>query len=144
ALAIAMPCTAAAQVGPGGGFGRGIPGQGVPGSGVPGSGSYPSSRKQPDKKPAGPETHAASGADEGPKLPTTEPTLPEDPLALPKDVKDRIGSDFDPDAVEKGRTEEVKRRFLGLYYSEDSGKYHFKTAFPLFATREQNGDRATL
>lgn len=143
-LAFATPIAAGAQPGPGpGGFSNGgIPGAGIPGSGVPGSGSP--SRKQPDKKPTGPETHAASGADDGPKLPTQEPTLPEDPLALPKDSKVRLGSDYDPDRVEKGRTEEVKRRFFGPYYTEDSGNYHFRTAFPIFAHREQNGDKATL
>lgn len=142
ALVLAAPGLASAQYpggfGPGGGFGG--PGR-MPGGGLPGG-------RQPKKappKPTGPETHAASGADDSPtKLPSQEPTLPEDPLAVPKEVQSRIGSDWDPNAHEKGTTYDIKRRFYGLYYQEDSGDYHFKTAFPLWAERNQPNDRASL
>lgn len=121
------PLTARAQF-PGGGGGFGGP---------------PQQQKAPPKQ-EGPETHAASGADEAPKLPTQDATLPEDPLALPFSVKKRIGSDYDADTAEQGRQAEVKRRFYGLWYSEESGNYRFRTLFPLWAERTQPGDRASL
>jgi hypothetical protein len=117
---------------------------GLGGPGGPGIGATPPGGQSPPKQPAGPETHAASGADDSNKIPTQEPTLPEDPLTLPKGSKARIGTDFDPESVEKGRDDEVKRRFYGLYYSEESNKYKFRTAFPLWAERTQPGDRASL
>ncbi len=128
ALIVAAPAAAFAQMpgGPGGGFG-----------GPP--------QQKPPPKQEGPETHAASGADDGaPKLPTQEPSLPEDPLTIPKDAKKRIGSDYDAESAEQGRATEVKRRFYGLYYSEESGNYRFRTLFPLWAERTQPGDRASL
>ena len=131
ALIAATPALAVAQ----------FPG-GIGGPGGPGVGGPPQSKPPP--KQQGPETHAASGADDAPKLPTQEPTLPEDPLALPKGAKKRIGTDFDPDAAELARTEATRRRFYGLYYSEESSNYKFRTLFPLFAERDKNGDRAGL
>lgn len=113
------------------------------GPGGPGFGGPPQQQKAPPKQ-EGPETHAASGADEGPKLPTQEPSLPENPLQLPKNAKTRIGSDYDVESAEQGRAEEVKRRFYGLWYSEESGKYRFRTLFPLWAERDMDGDRASL
>ncbi|MEZ4300834.1 MAG: hypothetical protein R3B70_38225 [Polyangiaceae bacterium] len=128
-LFVATPLVARAQFpgGPGGG----------------GFGGPPQGQSQP-KQPAGPETHAASGADDAPKLPTQEPTLPEDPLTLPKGAKKKIGTDFDPDTAEQGRAAETKRRFYGLWYSEESGDYRFRTLFPFWAERNQGSDRASL
>lgn len=115
-------------------------GPGGPGGGFGG----PPQGQSPPPKQEGPETHAASGADETNKLQTSEPSLPEDPLALPQSAAKRIGTDFDPSTVEQGREAEVKRRFYGLWYSEESGKYRFRTLFPLWAERDMNGDRASL
>ncbi len=138
AFVTALPCVASAQF-PGGM----TPGGGPGGFGPGGAGAGGSKKKAPPKQ-EGPETHAASGADDAPKLPTQEPQLPEDPLALPKNAKLRLGTDYDPDTAEQGRDAEVKRRFYGLYYSEESGNYRFRTAFPLWAERTQPGDRASL
>lgn len=77
-------------------------------------------------------------------MPTQEPTLPEDPLALPKGAKKKIGTDYDPETTEQGRAKETKRHFYGLWYSEESGDYKFRTLFPLWAERTQPGDRASL
>ncbi len=138
AVVVAVPCVASAQF-PGGGM---SPGGGMgPGGGMtPGGGS----KKKAPPKQEGPETHAASGADEGVKPPTQEPTLPEDPLALPKGSRARIGTDNDPQSAEQGRADETRRRFYGLYYSEESGKYRFRTLFPLWAERTMPGDRTSL
>ncbi len=138
AVVIALPCVASAQF-PGGGMG---PGGGMS-PGGPGGGVGNTKKKAPPKQ-EGPETHAASGADDAGRMPTQEPTLPEDPLALPKASKARIGTDFDPQSAEQGRAEETRRRFYGLYYSEESGKYRFRTLFPLWAERTMPGDRTSL
>ncbi len=138
AVVVAVPCVASAQF-PGGGM---SPGGGMgPGGGMtPGGGS----KKKAPPKQEGPETHAASGADDGQKPPTQEPTLPEDPLTLPKGSRARIGTDFDPQSAEQGRADETTRRFYGPYYSEESGKYRFRTVFPLWAERTMPGDRTSL
>jgi hypothetical protein len=113
------------------------------GFGQPGMGGMGS--QQPaatPKKPAGPETHAASGA-EGAQLQTQEPTLPENPTQLSDDVRDAIGSDAETTpAAPVGN--KIERRFFPPYYSESSGRYTFKTIFPLWAQRTQGNDRATL
>lgn len=125
AIALAAPAAASAQVG----FGQPAPGP-------------PATQKAPP--PNMPETHAASGADEEDRLQTQEATIPQDPLAIPPAVQKRIGTDVDPDSVEKGRGLEVKRRFYGLYYEEESGDYRFRTAFPLWAERKMPDDRSSL
>ncbi|MBI4703431.1 MAG: hypothetical protein HY744_20145 [Deltaproteobacteria bacterium] len=90
-----------------------------------------------------PETHAASGAEEAPKLPTREPSLPEQPIEIPKPVRDTIGTNADAD-YERGRAPETERQFYGLWYAERSGSYQFRTAFPFWAERRQENDRASL
>lgn len=114
------------------------------GFGQPGMGGVQPPASQPTpQQPNTPQTHAASGADDGANIETQEPILPEDPSAIPDDVRKKIGTDADPD-VEEGRGPEVKRRFYGLWYSEESDKYKFRTAFPVWAQRDMPGDRATL
>ncbi|WP_437604801.1 hypothetical protein WMF20_26780 [Sorangium sp. So ce834] len=123
--ALAAPSVAAAQVG----FGQ------------PGMGPPPSSA--PSKPPPGtPETHAAPTSEESP-IQTQEPTLPEDPLAIPPQVKKQIGTN-DAGDWEVGRAAEIQRDWYGLYYGEKSGSYQFRTLFPLWAERRMPGDRATM
>jgi len=111
------------------------------GFGTPGAG--PPAQSAP-KPPPGMETHAAPGAEDNqPKLPTAEPTLPPDPLAIPPTVRKRIGTDADQD-VETGLGTKMERDFYGLYYSERSGNYRFRTVFPLWAERTMPHDRASL
>ncbi|AUX23753.1 hypothetical protein SOCEGT47_042830 [Sorangium cellulosum] len=120
---LAAPSVAAAQVS----FGQ--PGAGPP----PGASSPP---------PGTPETHAAPTSEESP-IQTQEPTLPEDPLEVPPAVEKQIGTN-DVGEWERGRAEEIQRDWYGLYYGEKSGKYQFRTLFPLWAERKMPGDRATM
>lgn len=83
--------------------------------------------------------------------PGSEPALPERPLATPKSVLKRIGTDFDPDVEETGREQRTTHRFYGPYYEERSGKYRLRLAFPVWAERTQPSrldpqvvDRASL
>lgn len=106
---------------------------------------------QPTLPPGTPEPHAASGASDQMVAPGSEPSLPEEPLQIPKRVEARIGSDLDPDNVETGRTTRTVQRFYGPYYEESSGDYRFRLAFPLWAERTQPSrldpsvpDRASL
>jgi hypothetical protein len=78
-----------------------------------------------------PETHAASGAEGAGSLETQEPTLPEDPLALPAPLRRRIGTNADPEAGPVPAP--LKRDFYGLYYGEKTDKYQFRTVPPLWA-----------
>lgn len=115
-------------------FGGG--GQPGPPGGPPGA--------QPGKPPPGGETHAAPGSDDDDgKLQTQEPSLPQDPLAIPPAAQDVIGTDFGRD-FEAGRGTKTERDFYGLYYAERSGSYQFRTVFPLWAERTQPNDRASL
>ncbi len=125
-----------------GGFGGGLPG---------GGGTGRSGPAKPKKKSNEPETHAASGASDEVVSPGAEPTLPAEPLAIPKSVENRIGSDAALDDPEVGRGPETSRHFYGLYYAERSGDYHFHTLFPLWFERKQPSledptktDRASL
>lgn len=100
----------------------------------------------PPSAPQGPppETHAASGAEDALTAVTGgEPRLPADPLAIPDEVADRIGSDAGHDR-EKGRGPTVDRDWYGLYYAERSGDFSFKTLFPLWFERRQPNDRASF
>lgn len=91
-----------------------------------------------------PETHAASGGDGAlPTVTGAEPRLPEDPLSIPPSVAEEIGTDIDRDR-ETGRGEETDRTWLGLYYSEKSGDFSFKTVFPFWFERKQPNDRASF
>jgi hypothetical protein len=121
----------------------------------PGGGGQapPQSSQQPQQKPppGTPEFHAASGASDQMVAPGSEPSLPEQPLKLTKPTLERIGSDLDPDWLERGRSTETKRRFYGPYYEETSGKYRLRLAFPVWAERVQPSilnpkvpDRASL
>lgn len=141
ALAILLGATrAAAQAGfgqPGGGFTQ-------PGGQLGGSTSGKPAKKAPAKKvPESEETHAATTGDGNAAIQTQEPTLPQDPLALPPDVEKRIGTSYDKDD-EHGRGTKTERDFYGLYYQEKSGNYRFRTLFPLWAERKMPNDRASL
>jgi hypothetical protein len=96
-------------------------------------------------------THAASGGDDALNPPGNEPSLPVDPLAIKKSAYDRIGTDLSPDLEERGQNPRFDRKFYGPYYSEKSGDYSFKLAFPIWAERTQPSrtsklklDRASL
>ncbi|CAN94709.1 MULTISPECIES: hypothetical protein [Sorangium] len=124
--ALAAPSVAAAQLG----FGQ------------PGMTQPPPASAPPKPPPGTPETHAAPTSEESP-IQTQEPTLPEDPLAVPPAVKKQIGTN-DVGEWERGRAAEIQRDWYGPYYSERSGSYQFRTLFPLWAERRMPGDRATM
>jgi hypothetical protein len=116
-----------------------------------GSGGPQSEPKKPKKDPNEPETHAASGADDSVIAPGGEPSLPQEPLKLKKRTLDRIGSDLAPRWEEQGRGRRTTYGFYGPYYTEDSGDYSFRLAFPVWAERKQPSrteptkvDRASL
>ena len=113
--------------------------------GGPGMGGPPAPPSQPRKDPNAPETHAAPGADNDaiPKNTTSEPTLPEDPLAVPSRLKDRIGSNFDRDALLEPSQ---GRRYLLAppYYEERAKDYRFRTLFPFWIDRQKPDDQSSL
>jgi hypothetical protein len=100
----------------------------------------------PKRDPNQPETHAASGAGDSaiPKPTTSEPTLPDDPLAISKRVRARIGAGT-PDEKEDGR-EDSKRKFRVIppYFEEQSGSYRFRTVFPFWMERKKPNDISSL
>ncbi|MBK9265435.1 MAG: hypothetical protein IPM54_37320 [Polyangiaceae bacterium] len=112
----------------------GMPPGGVAGP-PPGGGQSKPSQAQP-------ETHAASGADEVSPLQTQEPTLPQEPLEIPKEVAGQIGSSAA--AVPKYAPSPVDRDFYGLWYSERGPNHQFRTLFPLWAEWQKPKDRASL
>lgn len=111
----------------------------------------PPSRAQPQQPPPGtPETHAAGGGDTL-LPPGSEPGLPKNPLRVSKKIKGRIGTSTQLDDQPVGKTGDTRREFYGLYYSEKTGSYRFRVAFPLWAERTQPSltrpdvtDRASL
>ena len=116
-----------------------------------GAGAGKSKKAAPKLPPGTPETHAASGGDDSLNAPGNEPTLPEDPLAIKKSAYQRIGTDLSPELEERGQNPRFDRKFYGPYYSEKSGDYSFKLAFPVWAERKQPSrtdklklDRASL
>ena len=133
---LCAPAFASAQgmgmPGMGGGMGGGM----MPGMGG-GGGPPPQSKKKKEAPPPGtPEMHAASGADDSLSAPGSEPSLPDDPLKLKKPTFDAIGSDREPDQVETGRGDATpKYKFYGPYFQENTGKYQFRMAFPVWAER---------
>jgi hypothetical protein len=144
AVAIGMsawsgPLWAQDPMGPGlmPGFGSGSPSQGQP--------------QKPKADPNIPETHAATGAGDNVVAPGGEPSLPDEPLKTKPRTLERIGSDLDPDSEEQGRGPRTTHKFYGLYYEEQSNKYSFQLAFPVWAERNQpsrtdplKNDRASL
>jgi hypothetical protein len=102
----------------------------------------PPTPKKPN--PNEPQTHAASGAsDDTMRLGGSEPSLPQNPLEIPPEVKKQIGTDADRDG-ETGRGPRTFRTLVPPYYSESSGSYSFRTIFPLWVERQQPSDRASL
>lgn len=88
--------------------------------------------KSPSSKPSdAPETHAASGAGDRLATPGGEPTLPDNPLAIPAEIVKKIGSDAALDEPSLGRSDELTRRFYGLLYQESNTTgYRFRSSFP--------------
>ena len=112
ALAIAAACLSAA--GPAAAqFGLGQPGLG---------GGGQKKKPTPQKGPDGEEQHAATSVDDPSKTTGSEPTLPPDPLEVPPSIKDKIGTDVDPDSEEHGRSNKTERDFYGLYFRERSDR----------------------
>jgi hypothetical protein len=101
----------------------------------------------PPSKPAaaGPETHAASGAEQL-SLPKSEAQLPEDPLAIPEEDAEAIGTNHDPDAdaVGENETDEEFQFFGPFWIQKRSGEYRFRSVWPLWAERTQPGERSSL
>jgi hypothetical protein len=101
--------------------------------GPPGGNFGPQSKPKSKQKanPDQPETHAASGAGDHVIPPGGEPTLPEDPLALPDAVAKSIGSDAALDEPPTTKDDSLKRRFYGVMY-EESGQsgYPFPHELP--------------
>ena len=135
--------------------GMGMPGGGMmPGGnmgGMPQGGGGQAKKKKAAPPPGTPEMHAASGADDSLNPPGSEPSLPDEPLKLTQPTFDAIGSDAQPESEDIGRGLATKRKFYGLYYQENSGKYQFKLAFPVWAERQMPSrtkpsvtDRASL
>jgi len=153
ALFVCLFCLAplsSAQM-PGGGMGG--PGGGMmPGAGMGGMPQGQKPKKKKDAPPPGtPEMHAASGADDSLNPPGSEPALPEEPLKLKQPTFNAIGSDSEPDQTETGRGSSTTYKFYGPYYQENSDKYQFRLAFPVWAERKQPSrskplelDRASL
>src|SRR5262245_44225218 len=101
--------SASAQVGPpGGGMGP-PPSVGRPPGGGMGTPS-PTKGKPGVKAAPGQETHAASNDEATQSLQTQEPTIPQEPLALPPALRKRIGTNADTD-VATGKTDKVTRDF---------------------------------
>lgn len=137
AVSVGASADVFAQMMPGGGMGGGMMGGGAP---PPGGGGKKKGKPQPKKKVTDEETelHAAPGASDTVLGNGSEPSLPANPLALSKPTWNRIGSDLPLDEQQTGRALEVKRRFYGVYYSEDSGQQHLKlTLPPVWANRTQ-------
>jgi hypothetical protein len=141
--------SASAQMG-----GMGMPGGGMmPGGNMGGmpQGGGQQKKKKAAPPPGTPEMHAASGADDALNPPGSEPTLPDEPLKLTQPTFDAIGSDVQSESEDIGRGPSTTRKFYGLYYQENSGKYQFKLVFPLWAERQMPSrtkpnvvDRASL
>jgi hypothetical protein len=84
------------------------------------------------KKDDEPEHHAASGADDPVVPPGGEPSLPDDPLAVPKNAEDVIGTDWErAEHSSHSAVGGMRRHFYGLYFSErDQEGYRFQSTFP--------------
>jgi hypothetical protein len=128
-----------------------FPGGGPSGGPSGGGGKKPKGQSKAAPPPGTPELHAASGAGDSLVPPGSEPTLPEHPLKLSPSVRDSIGSDLDPDLLERGRGSSTVHRFYGPYYEERSDKYRLRLAFPVWLERRQPSrldpnvtDRASL
>jgi hypothetical protein len=141
ALAVALFATNALAQDP---MGPGL----MPQMGGPPSSGAPSG---PKKDPNMPEMHAASGASDSLIAPGGEPTLPAEPLKLSERALERIGSDLELGNLEQGRASRTEYGFYGPYFTETSGSYSFKLAFPVWAERKQPSltkpevlDRASL
>jgi hypothetical protein len=141
ALAVALFATNALAQDP---MGPGL----MPQMGGPPSSGAPSA---PKKDPNMPEMHAASGASDSLIAPGGEPTLPAEPLKLSERTLERIGSDLELGNLEQGRASRTEYGFYGPYFTETSGNYSFKLAFPVWAERKQPSltkpevlDRASL
>lgn len=106
-----------------------------------GAGQPPAQRGasgSPSAPPDGaPQTHAAPGSGESLLPPSSEPTLPDEPLELDDSVADRVGSDLVVEDLPRGESSDSEQRFWGPYYERRSGAYRFRTLFPLWVDRQQ-------
>ncbi len=109
ALALVTAPDAPAQL-----FGGGAPGQAKP--------------AEPAPPKDMPETHAASGG-ESFLPPSSEPSLPADPLKLPKGPEVELGADVEPDDVQPPDAN-AERGYYGLYYQETSPNYSLRAVLP--------------
>ncbi len=115
-----------------------------------GGGGPPSGGKGSPPPPSNmPESHAASGGTDSSIGQGNEPNLPAEPLQVSKKTRAQIGTDGDADA--QGLEGETKKKFYGLYYSEEAGEYRHRVVFPLWAERKKpskvdptRSDRASL
>jgi len=141
---ISTAALAALLAGTTGALGQGFGGRGA--GGPPGGGFAPpggtGKKKAPAKKKEEDETHAASNVEATQSLQTQEPQLPQNPLEIPKDVKERIGTDSAREP-ETGKGPTTERSFPG-FYQEKSGSYRFRAAPPFWAERTMPDDRASI
>jgi hypothetical protein len=151
AASVAFGHAASAQGQMGGGMGGPMGGGMSPMGGGMGPAAGGSKKKKEAPPPGTPEMHAASGADDTLSAPGSEPSLPEEPLKLTAPTLRAIGSDADVEGAEQGRGTTTRHRYYGPYYQENSGKYQFRLAFPVWAERTQPSrtkplelDRASL
>ncbi len=109
-------------------------------------GSGPTQSSPTRNKPVGPQ--AGGNPDEEPRgsspssRPLDEPTAiaPNDPLALPPGVSERVGSDYDGRA--SAPEGPLKRKFFP-YYEEKRGDYRLRLLPPLFLEHTRGLDRKT-
>ena len=131
-VAFAATSNSFAQMGMGGGM---MPMGGGMSPGMGGGGPPQGKKKAPEKKRNDdePEMHAAPGASDEDVGSGSEPALPADPLTVPAHIDARIGTDTPLDDQEQGRDDAegaTKRNFYGVYYTEQSGKYGFRSTLP--------------
>lgn len=81
--------------------------------------------------------HAASGGGESTLPEGSEPSLPDNPLFISKELRLQLGSDKNLDAPNLSLTDPTDREFYGLYYQETSGDYRLRFAFPIWFERLQ-------
>ncbi|MDF2691712.1 MAG: hypothetical protein K0S65_95, partial [Labilithrix sp.] len=133
-LGLFVPTTAAAQMRP-------------PGGGGGGQGGGPTQTRPTRNKPVGPQRGPGGDDDDqqGPSpsaRPGGEPTVqtPQDPLAIPEAVKDKIGTDHDGDPP--GAEGKLHRSFFPLY-EERRGDYRLRLVPPLYLEHTRGLDPST-
>lgn len=135
-LGVLLPSSALAQqMRPGGGAGAG------------GGQSGPTQTRPTRNKPVGPQ-RGQGGDDDDPQgtspsaRPGGEPTVqtPQDPLAVPDALKNKIGTDYDGDPA--GAEGKLERSYFPLY-QERRGDYRLRLVPPLYLEHTRGLDPAT-